>query len=349
MRLAQLIARRRSVQIADFCSVGGSCHGVQTVVQAVPIDCRCPLIIPVEMSKGMLRVRSKPSTTNSTWKWELPRDSWSWIDLNPCVDANKQIGDLCSSRKACEKCRTWCTAPPTSLSCGKVLKTGRELSPVDDGFETPVQLLPLSINRATQPLWPTLIRRRTLCPEPERKLTKLQSGKTPSIALSKNGAFYIRKKCDYILNTSRNTTLVPEVISCSWDSTIQCICIILKGNFQWISFGVQNRSRCARATSSLYKSPPRCRSGLCYILFIVSVLHRGNQGTALSFHHAPPSDWNESRGRLTASRKLHICRQVKNSCAQPGYRLMGVGVWLAAPWLRVYGISVDYIGGNKIM
>jgi len=73
------------------------------------------------------------------------------------------------------------------VKSGKVLQTGGNLHLVrhpcpaegDDGFETPVQLPPLSINRATQPLWPTLIRCRTLRPEPERKLTKLQSGGTP--------------------------------------------------------------------------------------------------------------------------------------------------------------------------
>jgi len=54
MRLGQLIARRRSVRLADFSRCWRKwpwrAHKL-TVIQAVPIDCLCPLIIPVPVPR----------------------------------------------------------------------------------------------------------------------------------------------------------------------------------------------------------------------------------------------------------------------------------------------------------
>jgi len=76
-----------------------------------------------KMLKGMLRVWSKTKVeTNPKPKVRVAPGSRIDSNPSPCVDANKQIADLCltrQQREPCEKCRTCCTAPPTSLSCEK--------------------------------------------------------------------------------------------------------------------------------------------------------------------------------------------------------------------------------------
>lgn len=138
----------------------------------------CPLIIPATLLRdvrpGMLRVEDDDDESWASWKWESP-GARELIRINAWLQTNEtKNNDLWGGIhvKICRTC--WCSTHFTFVWESARLAAQSALD--DDKFETPVQLPTLSINRATQPLWPTLIRWRTLGLEPERKLTKLKSG-----------------------------------------------------------------------------------------------------------------------------------------------------------------------------